>query len=492
MPNSDSEPKRPDRLGRAGTALLSLLLLAIGQGCAGPELEPWHTEDLTAEFTASKADEIRTFDDYLVLEEELFRELDEEVYADVATGPEFATLRYSPGSAADPRGRDPNWNRSFEWPAERAVGGVLLLHGLTDAPYTLRTLGHALSKRGYHVVALRMPGHGTAPSGLRSFTWRDMAAAARLGAEHLDAETGGKPLHVVGYSTGAALALNYTLDAQEDPDLPVPASIVLISPAVSIHPAAALAGFKNALGEFPGLGGLAWLQVVLEFDPYKYNSFATNAGAQVHRLTRHVARRVRERAGTYPDDVLPPVLVFKSTADMTVTLDAVVDSLLGLLAPYRHELVLFDINRFAVTSKLMVADPAPLTDRLIAESDLPFSVTFVTNENPESRAVVARYKPPFSAGITKSVRLGLEWPRSLLSLSHVALPFPPDDPLYGRVPPENGDRIFLGPTAIQGERGLLRFPADWVIRVRHNPFYDFLETRALEWVDEANEKALAR
>ncbi len=486
MPDCVFYATLPGRLRRAGTALLSLALLAVVPGCAAPDVEPWHTEDLTAEFTASRTDEVRTFDDYLQLERELFQQLDDEVYADAPTGPEFATFRYSPGSAADPRGREPDWNRSFEWPAKRPRGGVLLLHGLTDAPYTLRNLGDALNKRGYHVVALRLPGHGTAPSGLTSFTWRDMAEAVRLGAEHLDAETGSKPLHVVGYSTGASLALNYTLDAQEDRDLPVPASLVLISPAVGIHPAAALAGFKNALGEFPGLGGLAWLQVMLEFDPYKYNSFATNAGAQVHRLTRLVARRVRERAEASPEDVLPPVQVFKSTADMTVTLNAVVDNLLGRLAPNRHELVLFDINRFAVTSKLMVTDPAPLTDRLMAETDLPFSVTFVTNENPESRAVVARHKPPFSPGITKTVRLETEWPRGLLSLSHVALPFPPDDPLYGRIPPENGDRIFLGPTAIQGERGLLRLPTDWLIRIRHNPFYDFLEARALDWIDEAN------
>ena len=46
-----------------------------------------------------------------------------------------------------------------------------------------------------------------------------------------------------------------------------------------------MAGFKNALAVLPGLGGLAYLSIMDEFDPYKYNSFATNAGAQVHRLT---------------------------------------------------------------------------------------------------------------------------------------------------------------------------------------------------------------
>jgi hypothetical protein len=39
--------------------------------------------------------------------------------------------------------------------------------------------------------------------------------------------------------------------------------------------------------------------------------------------------------------------------------------------------------------------------------------------------------------------------------------------------------------AIQGERGLIKIPTDWMIRLRYNPFYDYLESRMLEWVDKA-------
>lgn len=53
-------------------------------------------------------------------------------------------------------------------------------------------------------------------------------------------------------------------------------------------------------------------------------------------------------------------------------------------------------------------------------------------------------KTPFSKGISKTHALGLEWPAGVLSLSHVALPFPPDDPLYGRYPPADRDTLFLG------------------------------------------------
>lgn len=76
----------------------------------------------------------------------------------------------------------------------------------------------------------------------------------------------------------------------------------------------------------------------------------------------------------------------------------------------------------------------------------------------------------------------------MLSLSHVALPIAPDDPLYGQRAPNNEEFIFLGQMAIQGERDLLQIPTDWMLRLRYNPFYDYLEKRALEWVENTGNK----
>ncbi len=441
----------------------------------------WHSENLTEEFIAAKADAIRTYDDYLQLEDRLFAQLEEKVYAPTATGPEYALVRYSPGSAADPQKRLPNWNRSFELSANKPVGGVMLLHGMSDSPYSLRALGKALNRRDYWVIGLRLPGHGTAPSGLTRISWQDMAAAVRLGMAHLAASIDQKPIHIVGYSTGALLAINFSLDALEGNDLPVPASLVLISPAIGVRAAAALAKWRRRLSYLPGLGGFAWLSVLPEFDPYKYNSLATNAAEQVHSLSRFVARRIAARARSGLKEILPPTLVFKSTVDATVSTDAVVDRLLKHLKPDRHELVLFDINRFAAKSKLLISDPAPFTERLMADNSLPFDVTLVSNENPESRSVSARSKPSFSTEASKVEPLNLAWPRGVISLSHLALPFSPVDPLYGQGPPRKEDILFLGRMAIQGELDLLRIPYSFLVRLRYNPFYDFLETRTLEW-----------
>jgi alpha-beta hydrolase superfamily lysophospholipase len=454
------------------------------QGCGDDQpLAPWHTEALSEEFAADMAgSEVRTLQDYLDLEERLFRQLDEQVVAKTPVGPQYALVRFSRGSAADP-GRWPrDWNRTFELDAQAPVGGVLLLHGMSDSPYSLRALGEALNRAGYLVVGLRLPGHGTAPSGLTSVSWQDMAAAARLAMGHLADKLGDRPLHLIGYSTGGPLALDLALEAIQEGGLTVPASLVLVSPAIRVHAASGLARFKDALSVVPGLEGLAYLSVMGEFDPFNYNSFATNAGAQVFAITRDVDRRIRALSGEAAAR-LPPILALKSTVDSTVTTEAIVDDLLKRLPAGRNELLLFDINRnAAIASTLLVSDPAPLTDRLLADDGLPFAVTFVTNENPQSSSVVARYKPPFSPPEVDAQPLGLAWPRGMVSLSHVALAFPPDDPLYGRGPPASPDRVFLGDMALRGERGLVSLPADWLLRQRYNPFYPYLEARVLQWL----------
>ena len=478
--------KLPKLVVRWGLLAIAAVAALLGyQGYNAPPLEPWHTVHLSAEFTARNADDIRTFDDYLKLEDRLFDQLREEVYDTTETGPAYALVRYSSGSAADPESRQPNLNRSYELPVDEPRGGILLLHGMSDSPYSLRSIGKALRERGYWVLGLRLPGHGTAPSALKRASWQDMAAAVRLSMTHLASRVGQKPIHIVGYSNGATLALNLALDSLDGGIQPTLASLVLISPAIGVSRIAALAGPRAVLGRLPGMGRLAWTQIVPEFDPYKYNSFTSNAGAQVHRLTRSVASRVADLVRSGRGALMPPILVFKSTVDATVTTGAVVDRLLHRLPDNGNELMLFDINRSVVQSILLVTDPGPLTDRLMTDATLPFAVTLITNRDQESATVVARYKPPLSAIVTKMEELDLAWPRGVISLSHVALPFSPHDPLYGEFPPDSTKVLYLGQIDIRGERGLLRISSDWLLRLRYNPFYSVLEARVLEWVDNS-------
>ena len=478
---SQQPEARPQRLRKRAPLALLLISLLYLSGCSDRNLPPWFSEELGSEFSLKRSAGISSFEDYKRLEDTLFEELDKRVYLPTPTGIEHSLQRYSRGSISDPSSRQPNWNRSFELTNKQPSGAVLLLHGMTDSPYSLRALGETLHQHGYQVLGLRLPGHGTAPSGMLHVTWQDMSAAVSLAMSHLNASLGDKPIHIIGYSTGAALALDYVLQTQQGNAGKNPDSLVLISPAVGISGTAALAKWKRRLSLLPGLANLAWLQLEPEFDPYKYNSFTTNAAEQVHELTTSVARRIANRADESP--MLPRILVLKSTVDATVSTDAVVDRLLMHLTPSRHELVLFDINRFAANSNILIADPGPLTGRLMSDDELPFALTLVGNTNADSRAVSVHHKIPYSADTSHSESLGVEWPAGVFSLSHVALPFPAQDPLYGRYAPADRNQLFLGQQPVQGERGLFKISGDFLLRLRHNPFYDYLEQRVVAWIE---------
>jgi hypothetical protein len=146
------------------SVVFTVVVLGL-QGCSSQSLSPWHTEKLTEEFVAGDSGQVQTFDDYLALEDRLFNELDQKVYSQVEAGPEYGLVRYSSGSKADPQSYKTNWNRSFEFQNDSPVGGVLLLHGMSDSPYSLHALAETLAQQNYWVIGLRMPGHGTAPSG---------------------------------------------------------------------------------------------------------------------------------------------------------------------------------------------------------------------------------------------------------------------------------------------------------------------------------------
>ena len=134
------------------------------------------------------------------------------------------------------------------------------------------------------------------------------ALEARLFAElaHLTRVMGGKPVHIIGYSMGAALAVDYSLNARAGTPLPPPASLALISPAVGLARIADLTPWVERLGRLPGLGRLAWTAIMPEFDPFRYNSFTANASLQVHRMTQDLTTRVRRLAAAGPLTGFPP------------------------------------------------------------------------------------------------------------------------------------------------------------------------------------------
>jgi hypothetical protein len=213
----------------AGSALFGLALVGLGVYAhylgRGPQLNPWQRVAL-ADFTAGQEAEVATIEGYRKLEDRLFADLESRVYRPAAGEPEFFN-RYRNGSRSDPTVWPQNWNRTFYLPSAADApprGAVLLLHGLTDSPYSMRSIGEHLAARGFEVVGLRLPGHGTAPSGLLSFRIEDMQAAVRIAARDLAGRgPPGRPFFLVGYSNGAALAVDYSLAVLDGEPLPRPA-----------------------------------------------------------------------------------------------------------------------------------------------------------------------------------------------------------------------------------------------------------------------------
>lgn len=100
------------------------------------------------------------------------------------------------------------WNAPQEWrPEGTARKGILLIHGLGDAPGSFTDLGPALARQGFLVRTVLLAGHGTRPEDMLSISvndWRQtVTEQAAILARDVDA------LWLGGFSTGANLAVEY-------------------------------------------------------------------------------------------------------------------------------------------------------------------------------------------------------------------------------------------------------------------------------------------
>jgi alpha-beta hydrolase superfamily lysophospholipase len=259
-----------------------------------------------------------------------------------------------------------------------------------------------------------------------------------------------------------------------------PDRIVLLSPMVGVTGFARFAGIAALPAYFPAFAKAAWLSVVPEFNPFKYNSFPVNAATQSHRLTQALQTSVRKRARQGVIEGLAPVLTFQSVMDFTVSTSAIFSALYAHLPSNGSEIVLFDINRSAKLGPLLRHGSQYLLGRLLPSGPQRYRATVVTNASAAEAAVVARVTEP-GATQERVEELGLAYPRDVYSLSHVALPFPNDDGLYGIAPDPSDDfGVRLGTVAARGEVGVLIVNLESLMRMSSNPFFSFLGGRIAE------------
>ena len=475
---------------QVGLIVLVLLFVWAFQSRKMPPLQVWHTAILESEFTAGDATPQFNLQDYLNLEKQLFDELRVKVYDRVEPTPEMTFSRYRAGSMQDPDWPQRNWNRTFELVPDRILGGALLLHGLTDSPYSLRRIGEILYDRGYYVLGLRLPGHGTIPGALTRVHWEDWVAASQLGARHVRERIGsGLPFVIAGYSNGGGLAVKYALDTLDNPDLPVPDRLLLFSPEIAINPLARIADITKLLSFMPYFAQFKWQSIEPEYDPFKYNSFAMNAAHEAWEVTAAIERQIRKVHDSGRITELPPILTFLSWTDATVETSATIQRLYDRLETPGSELVIFDVNRLArIAFFIPAANVSPLK-KLEARDDLPYRLTVISNGGENSARVTQRLKEPHSDVIAVTP-LPMFWPQSIYSLAHVAIPFGPDDPVYGNGSGagEDYNGIPLGALQPRGETDLLVTPLSRLMRLRYNPFFAYIEDRVLMEIDKTTEQ----
>jgi alpha-beta hydrolase superfamily lysophospholipase len=299
-------------------------------------------------------------------------------------------------------------------------------------------------------------------------------SAVRVGVRHVRQRIGpNRPLVLVGYSNGGALVTKYALDAIDDPALPLPSRLILVSPMIGVSPLARLSRAISLLG--PIIEKARWLDVLPEYNPFKYNSFPANAGLQTFRLTRALREQLTRLGDAGRLTRLPAVLAFQSVVDTTVSTPAVVYDLFDRVpAGGNHELVLFDLNRQSAVEAF--TRPGAVLPRLTGDGPRAYAVTLVTNTSPDGAGVSTVAAAPAATALARE-ELPYAWPPGVFSLSHVALPFPPDDPVYGAFPPPGTRTVRLGLLTPRGERDVLILSLDSLLRVTWNPFFDYLAER---------------
>jgi alpha-beta hydrolase superfamily lysophospholipase len=253
--------------------------------------------------------------------------------------------------------------------------------------------------------------------------------------------------------------------------------VMLFSPMIGVTPFSRLADLGQLLTSFEYFEKFNWLDVLPEYDPYKYNSFPKNAGYQTYVVTQKLQQRLQslESAGRLRE--IPPVLTFQSLVDATVSTPAVVNELYARLKVPGSDLVLFDLNRSSALAPFLTADHRQFVENLMNGPELGYDITLIGNLSKDSNAVAEWQRHPGSDEVVRKP-LDFAWPAGVYSLSHVAIVFPPQDEFYGNAEASRAAGNFaIGSLNPRGERGVTIVPVSTLLRLRHNPFFDYVAER---------------
>jgi len=126
--------------------------------------------------------------------------------------------------------------------------GVLLSHGFTGSPVSIRPWGRHLGELGYGVRVPLLPGHATSWQDLNTKTWEDWYGALRAEFDVVAAEH--EAVVIGGLSMGGALVLRLAADVGDRVS-----GVMVVNPAVATKrlDVKALAVLKHLVASRPGI-----------------------------------------------------------------------------------------------------------------------------------------------------------------------------------------------------------------------------------------------
>jgi len=136
------------------------------------------------------------------------------------------------------------------WSAQGGTNGILVLHGFTGNPQSMRPLAEVLAAAGYTVELPVLPGHGTSLEDMVPTRWEDWSGAAEAYFQALAARS--DRVAVVGLSMGGTLTCWL---AERHPHM---AGIAVVNPLVHAPDAEFRAGIQALVDagteSFDGIG----------------------------------------------------------------------------------------------------------------------------------------------------------------------------------------------------------------------------------------------
>jgi carboxylesterase len=117
--------------------------------------------------------------------------------------------------------------------------GVIVVHGFTGTPASVRGIAEAMAAAGYDVELPRLPGHGTSVEDMLTTGWAEWSGEVSRAVERLTSRVS----HVVavGQSMGGTLVLRAALDH------PAIGALVCINPLTRVRDAETLAMLDDLL-----------------------------------------------------------------------------------------------------------------------------------------------------------------------------------------------------------------------------------------------------